>query len=127
MHKSFHSYTVRARQGTSQNSRDLRSSGAKSAGASLRRYNEASFIQHVQDILESWTTHLNNSSLILFRAAGPFNRTILFGGKCPPFDRNDPRLRALPFPTRRATFKEVKRVYDVLSSIEIYGNYLNYI
>lgn len=46
VHKTFHSYTVRARQGTSQNNRDGRLFGhTKSAGASLRRYNEAAFIQ----------------------------------------------------------------------------------
>ncbi|XP_051174741.1 ankyrin repeat and zinc finger domain-containing protein 1-like [Leptopilina boulardi] len=123
VHKTFHSYVVRARQGTSQNNRDGRLFGhTKSAGASLRRYNEAAFIQHVQDILESWTTHINNSSLILFRAVGPYNRSVLFGGKNPPLDKNDPKLRPLPFPTRRATFSEVQRVYDILSTMEIYGS-----
>ncbi|KAK2586340.1 hypothetical protein KPH14_010632 [Odynerus spinipes] len=124
VHKTFHSYTVRAKQGSAQTSRDSRTLGnhAKSAGASLRRYNEASLIQHVQEILESWKSHINNSSLILYRAVGPHNRTILFGGKTPPLDKNDPRLRPLPFPTRRATYNEVKRVYDVLSTMEIYGS-----
>ncbi|XP_043474158.1 ankyrin repeat and zinc finger domain-containing protein 1-like [Leptopilina heterotoma] len=123
VHKTFHSYVVRARQGTSQSNRDGRLFGhTKSAGASLRRYNEATFIQHVQDILESWTTHINNSSLILFRAVGPYNRSVLFGGKNPPLDKNDPKLRPLPFPTRRATFSEVQRVYDILSTMETYGS-----
>ncbi|XP_015524854.1 ankyrin repeat and zinc finger domain-containing protein 1 [Neodiprion lecontei] len=124
VHKTYHCYTVRAKQGGSQSSRDNRSAGThpKSAGASLRRYNEAALIQHIQEILESWTTHLVSSSLILYRAVGPQNRTVLFGGKNPPLDKNDPRLRPLPFPTRRATFNEVKRVYDILSSLEVYGS-----
>lgn len=124
VHKTFHSYTVRAKQGSAQTSRDGRVLGnhQKSAGSSLRRYNEASLIQHVQEILESWKTHINNSSLILYRAVGPYNRTILFGGKNPPLDKNDSRLRPLPFPTRRATYNEVKRVYDILSTMEIYGS-----
>jgi len=42
VHKTFHSYTVRAKQGGSQNSQDRTKGGCKSAGASLRRYNEAS-------------------------------------------------------------------------------------
>ena len=82
------------------------------------------YFQHVQDILESWSSHINNSSLILYRAVGPYNRTVLFGGKNPPLDKNDLRLRPLPFPTRRATFSEVKRVYEVLSSMDIYGTIL---
>jgi hypothetical protein len=43
VHKTFHCYTVRAKQGGSQSSADNRSgtSHPKSAGASLRRYNQA--------------------------------------------------------------------------------------
>ncbi|XP_036148838.1 ankyrin repeat and zinc finger domain-containing protein 1 isoform X2 [Monomorium pharaonis] len=118
VHKTFHSYTVRAKQGFAQSSR---TNHAKSAGASLRKYNEESLIRHVQEILESWSLHINNSSAILYRAVGPHNRTVLFGGKNPPLDKNDFRIRPLPFPTRRATFREVKRVYDILSTMEIYG------
>ncbi|XP_017890086.1 ankyrin repeat and zinc finger domain-containing protein 1-like [Ceratina calcarata] len=121
VHKTFHSYTVRAKQGFAQSSRTT-ANHQKSAGTSLRRYNEASLLQHVQEILESWSPHINGSSLILYRAVGPYNRTVLFGGKNPPLDKNDSRLRPLPFPTRRATFSEVKRVYDILSTMEIYGS-----
>ncbi|XP_015606848.1 ankyrin repeat and zinc finger domain-containing protein 1 [Cephus cinctus] len=124
VHKTFHSYTVRAKQGGAQCSRDMRTMGShpKSAGANLRRYNRASLIQHVQEILESWSTEIANSSLILYRAVGPYNRSVLFGGKNPSLDKNDSRLRPVPFPTARATFSEVKRVYDILSTMEIYGS-----
>lgn len=44
-HKTFHSYTVRAKQGGSQSSKDNSGRHAKSAGASLRRYNEQSLTQ----------------------------------------------------------------------------------
>ena len=39
---------------------DNKSGGShpKSAGASLRRYNEASLVQHVQDILVTWKDEL---------------------------------------------------------------------
>ncbi|XP_012257096.2 ankyrin repeat and zinc finger domain-containing protein 1-like isoform X2 [Athalia rosae] len=124
VHKTFHCYTVRAKQGSSQSSRDHRSAGThpRSAGASLRRYNEAALVQHVQELFESWATLLANSALVLYRAVGPHNRSVLFGGKNPPLDKNDPRLRPLPFPTRRATFNEVLRVYDILSTVEVYGS-----
>ncbi|XP_070166528.1 tRNA endonuclease ANKZF1 [Polyergus mexicanus] len=125
VHKTFHSYTVRAKQGFAQSSR-TNGNHAKSAGASLRRYNEASLIQHVQEILESWSMHINNSSAVLYRAVGPHNRMVLFGGKNPPLDKNNFRIRPLPFPTRRATFREVKRVYDVVSTMEIYGSAVDF-
>lgn len=46
VHKTFHCYTVRAGQGGSQSSRDGKSGGShpKSAGASLRRYNEQALV-----------------------------------------------------------------------------------
>lgn len=44
VHKTFHSYTVRAKQGFAQSSRTT-ANHPKSAGASLRRYNEASLLQ----------------------------------------------------------------------------------
>ena len=40
-HKTFHRYVVRAKRGTAQSSRDSQGNAPKSAGASLRRYNEA--------------------------------------------------------------------------------------
>ena len=44
-HKTFHSYTVRAKQGSSQSTRDSKGNHPKSAGASLRRYNEQALTQ----------------------------------------------------------------------------------
>ncbi|XP_046389702.1 ankyrin repeat and zinc finger domain-containing protein 1-like [Ischnura elegans] len=129
VHKTFHCYTVRASQGGAQGSRDSKSatSHPKSAGASLRRYNEASLIQHVQDIVQSWSEQLGKCSRIFWRAAGPHNQSVLFGGKMPPLSKSDPRLRSIPFPTRRPTFFEVQRVHKALSSLEIYGKADNYV
>ncbi|CAH0564012.1 unnamed protein product [Brassicogethes aeneus] len=121
LHKTFHCYTVRAGQGGSQSSRDGRSnSQPKSAGASLRRYNEQALIQHVKGIVEVWSEEIKKCSLISYRASGPYNRAVLFGGNAPLLDRADPRLRTIPFSTRRATYTEVQRVYNVLTSIQIY-------
>ena len=45
-HKTFHRYVVRAKRGTCQSSRDNKGNSApKSAGASLRRHNEAALAQ----------------------------------------------------------------------------------
>ncbi|XP_031781136.1 ankyrin repeat and zinc finger domain-containing protein 1 isoform X2 [Nasonia vitripennis] len=123
VHKAIHAYTIRAKQGFVQSSHDNRHSLniIKSAGANIRRQNEYKLTQQIQKVLESWSSYIEKSSLILYRAVGPCNRTKLFGGKNAPLNKNDPRLRPLPFPTRKATFNEVKRVYDILSNMEIYG------
>lgn len=124
VHKTFHCYTVRAKQGGSQSSKDSKGGGGnhpKSAGASLRRYNEASLLQHVRDIVSTWSDHLAGCHRVFYRAASG-NRAVLFGGRDPPLQRADPRLRSIPFPTRRATYAEVRRVHAVLSSLRLHGD-----
>ena len=119
VHKTFHSYTVRAKQGGSQGAADNKSSGGiKSAGASLRRYNEQQLVEHIQDILQEWKAELASCDLIFHRAASNNSRA-LFGGRRPGLTRGDPRLRNIPFPTKRATLKEVKRVQEVLARVEV--------
>eukprot|EP00063_Salmo_salar_P046414 XP_014021249.1 PREDICTED: ankyrin repeat and zinc finger domain-containing protein 1 isoform X3 [Salmo salar] len=121
-HKTFHRYTVRAKRGTAQGLRDAKNSShaPKSAGAALRRYNEAALVKEIQDLLESWSDHLTEASAIFLRAPS-HNKTMFLWGKAAPLDKKDPRIRTLPFPTRRATFSEIKRVHDVLSTLNVYG------
>ncbi|XP_034144833.1 ankyrin repeat and zinc finger domain-containing protein 1 [Esox lucius] len=120
-HKTFHRYTVRAKRGTAQGLRDAKNSShtPKSAGAALRRYNETALVKEVQDLLESWSEHLSDASAIFLRAPS-YNKTMFFSGKVALLDRKDPRIRTLPFPTRRATFREIKRVHDILSTLHVY-------
>ncbi|KAM6934330.1 tRNA endonuclease ANKZF1 [Xenentodon cancila] len=121
-HKTFHRYTVRAKRGTAQGLRDSqnRSHMPKSAGAALRRHNEAALVKDIQDLLVTWAEHLNEASAVFLRSPS-YNRGIFFGGSSPPLNKKDPRIRTLPFATRRATFREVQRVHDVLSTVQVYG------
>eukprot|EP00126_Sphaerothecum_destruens_P008298 Sdes_comp20168_c0_seq1m13336 len=53
--KTFHRYVVRKKRGTSQSFHDNSTGGkAKSAGASLRRYNEAAFKEDILAQFTSW-------------------------------------------------------------------------
>ncbi|XP_036431268.1 ankyrin repeat and zinc finger domain-containing protein 1 [Colossoma macropomum] len=121
-HKTFHRYTVRAKRGTAQSLRDAqnRSHAPKSAGAALRRYNEAALLKDIQDLLKSWAEYLKEASLIFLRTP-KYNRSVFFGGRGAPLEKKDRRIRSLPFATRRATFSEVQRVHNVLSTLHIYG------
>lgn len=120
-HKTFHRYTVRAKQGKSQGSRDSRGNAPRSAGATLRRHNESALIQDVQELLMSWTDHLKKCDLIFVRAPS-YNQQMLFSGKSSPLNRNDMRIRIVPFHTRRPTHNETRRVHEMLASVECYGN-----
>lgn len=123
LHKTFHTYTVRAKQGGSQSARDGKQKGSqpKSAGASLRRHNEMALVKDIQDLLQSWSEELQKCSAVFYRAPGA-NRAVLFSGKNPPFRKSDPRLRPIPFPTNRATYKEVLRVHRMLCTVECFGS-----
>ncbi|GAB1601105.1 ankyrin repeat and zinc finger domain-containing protein 1-like [Argonauta hians] len=120
-HKTFHRYTVRAKQGKSQGSRDGRGNAPRSAGASLRRHNESALVQDVQELLTSWSDTLKKCDLIFLRAPS-FNQQMLFSGKNPPLSRSDMRIRSIPFHTRRPTHNETCRVHEMLASVECYGN-----
>ncbi|XP_070584865.1 tRNA endonuclease ANKZF1 [Erythrolamprus reginae] len=120
-HKTFHRYTVRARRGTAQGMRDAQGTMPKSAGASLRRYNEAALLKEIQELLTSWTSYLKEAECIFLRAPH-HNQALFFSSKHGPLLRGDPRIRRIPFSTRRATFHEVERVHGILSSLLVYGN-----
>ena len=79
-----------------------------------------SLMQHIQGITEVWADHFRSCQLIFYRATSS-NKNALFSGKNSVLNRNDERLRTIPFPTKRATFNEVKRVHEVLSKVEILG------
>uniref|UniRef100_A0A8B9IH15 Ankyrin repeat and zinc finger peptidyl tRNA hydrolase 1 n=1 Tax=Anser cygnoides TaxID=8845 RepID=A0A8B9IH15_ANSCY len=121
-HKTFHRYTVRARRGTAQSLRDAQTPGAapRSAGASLRRYNEAALLKDIQDLLTAWAHHLKEAQRIFLRAPR-HNRALLFGGRNPPLSQGDPRICHIPLSTRRATLREVLRVHTTLASLQVYG------
>ncbi|KAF5295152.1 hypothetical protein FQR65_LT10540 [Abscondita terminalis] len=123
LHKTFHAYIVRAGQGGAQSSRDNRGGAAKSAGATLRRYNEMTLTQHIHDIVRAWKPEIDKSGIIIYRATGPFNQSILFGGKTPLLDRSDSRLKTIPFATKRATFSELKRVHALLTTATVYTSH----
>lgn len=76
--------------------------------------------QDIQDLLGSWSEHLKESAAIFIRAPS-YNKGIFFGGRAAPLDKKDPRVHSIPFATRRATFHEVQRVHEVLSTVHVYG------
>jgi len=77
-------------------------------------------LQHIQELLASWKSSIAESNLIFYRAAGS-NANILFGGKIPPLNRDSPKVRRIPLPTKRPTFNEVKRVHSFLTTAHVYG------
>ncbi|KAF2456533.1 hypothetical protein BDY21DRAFT_347478 [Lineolata rhizophorae] len=118
-HKTFHRYTTRRKQGGSQATNDAKGA-AHSAGASLRRYNEAALTADVRQLLAEWRDLIDMAEMLFIRASGSQNRRTLFG----PYDgqvlrSNDPRIRGFPFSTRRATQLELMRAFVELTRVKI--------
>ncbi|KAK1336660.1 hypothetical protein QTO34_002694 [Cnephaeus nilssonii] len=124
-HKTFHRYTVRAKRGTAQGLHDARGGASRSAGANLRRYNEAALYKDVRDLLAEpgWAKALGEAGTILLRAPRS-GRSLFFGGQGAPLQRGDPRLWDIPLATRRPTFKELQRVFHKLTTLHIHDGFL---
>ncbi|KAG1708208.1 hypothetical protein DVH05_024891 [Phytophthora capsici] len=114
-HKTFQRYTTRRKQGGAQSTSDA-SGKAKSAGATLRRYNEAALKQDVSALLNEWKDVLKDVELI-FLSSGKTDRSTFFPEKNAVLHSDDKRVRRIPFATFRPTFEEVCRVRSDLNSV----------
>lgn len=120
-HKTFSRYTARAKQGGSQAARDSQQprNAPKSAGAQLRRYNEAALVQDVRGLLTEWKDHLREADFIFLRCSSYHSK--IFYGTEGLLSKSDTRIKGVPFLTHRPTLAEVQRVHHKLSSILFEG------
>lgn len=128
-HKAFHRYTTRRKQGGSQAAQDATGRFAKSAGAQLRRYNEAALGDDVRGLLDSpgWRELVSRSEKVWVRAGARAARGLLWSwegtkaSRGSPLEaaRTDGRLGSLPFPTRRPTIGETVRCFLELAKVKI--------
>lgn len=82
----------------------------------MRRYNEAALEQEIRDLLASWSGYMEEAAAIFIRTP-KYSKGVFMGGKGALFSKDDPRLRPIPFTTRRPTLKEVKSVHAKLAAI----------
>ncbi|EXJ83757.1 hypothetical protein A1O1_07383 [Capronia coronata CBS 617.96] len=120
VHKTFHRYTTRRKQGGSQSANDNAKGNAHSAGSSIRRYNEMALETDIRNVLVEWRELIESAELLFIRATGSANRRTLFG----PYDGqvlrgNDKRIRGFPFSTRRATQAELLKSFNELTRLKV--------
>jgi hypothetical protein len=114
-HATAHRYVVRAKAGGRQSAKDGTGKAIKSAGSSLRRYNEAALDADIQGALTAWAPALSQCSLIFAHAPGQANAASVFGRGG--LARADARVRPVPFPVRRPTLSEAQRVVRTLLTV----------
>jgi len=115
--KSFHRYVVRRGQGKAQSANDNSNGKANSAGAQIRRHNEKMLREEIGELLKSWSTHLKCASRV-FVSISKTNQSLLFQ-EPQVLSKSDPRIRKVPFPTRRPTLKEAQAVAQKLAAVQV--------
>ncbi|KAG7093776.1 hypothetical protein E1B28_007423 [Marasmius oreades] len=118
VHKTFHRYTTRRKQGGSQSANDNAKGPAKSAGALLRRYGEQALRDDIRNLIETWSDEINDCELIFIRASVSNRKIFLDYDGCV-ISKGDSRLRTIPFPTRRPTQSEITRCLKELTIAKI--------
>ncbi|KAF7973653.1 hypothetical protein HWV62_14740 [Athelia sp. TMB] len=118
LHKTFHRYTTRRKQGGSQGLNDNAKGNAKSAGAQLRRYGELSLQSDIRTLLSDWAEDLEGCERIFIRASGANRRIFLGDYEGSVLTKKDERLRGFPFPTRRPTQGELARCLGELARVK---------
>ncbi|KAI3741240.1 hypothetical protein L1987_58911 [Smallanthus sonchifolius] len=120
-HKTFHRYVIRAKSGKKQSSKDASGKIAHSAGASIRRHNELALKKDIRELLAAWK-HYFDASLCIFIHAPSDNRQLLFEGETPYFSCQKNAIRRIPLTVRRPTFKEARRLYNILTQVSTEPN-----
>lgn len=77
---------------------------------------QAALTRDIQETMRAWAPQLQQCALIFVHAPSA-NAAPLFHGEAPPLGRGDPRVRSVPFTTRRPTFSETKRVAQTLLTV----------
>ncbi|KAJ1905756.1 hypothetical protein IWQ60_012214 [Tieghemiomyces parasiticus] len=114
-HKTIQRYTTRRKQGGAQSKNDRAKGAAHSAGASLRRHNQAALEREVRDILERrWRPWVAHSSHIFAAVPRSERRTYLADPDLFDFTAN---VHSVPFATARPTLEAVERVYARLTAV----------
>eukprot|EP00796_Vickermania_ingenoplastis_P005467 gene5467-3941_t len=133
VHKAFQRYVVRKKQGGKQSSAQKDGGSFGSIGSQIRAAQEVKWRIDVRDLLLEWKRFIDASSVILYAAPGPSNRSILVDfslvprgasdsktAELPsPVSVKDPRVRKVPITTHRPSFAEVQRIYDEVNAVNI--------
>lgn len=120
-HKTFKRYVTRKKQGKRQSNKDKSGHRPRSMGSQIRRKEETLFNNEVQKLIKEWKYYIDDASLIFLHAPGHNRFLICFEDG--PLDKNDTRIRNIPFPTHTPTLKGAKEAYNKLTSITIsFGN-----
>lgn len=111
IHKTFHRYTVRAKQGGAQSSEGK----ARSVGGRMRLHGERRLAEEVKDLMRSWATDLEQCDSIFIAASKTMVGTLIGSRERPLVPHS--RVRRLPLDIGKPTLEAVANAHWRLASV----------
>jgi len=114
-HKALTRYMVRKKRGKSQLTY-LQQKGKSRAGSRIRLRESVEFFEEINRRLALWQDDLQGSADIFYSCPVRLLNELFSSKIAPPFDRQDPRLKKIPFDVRPPNHKELLRINYLLTS-----------
>jgi hypothetical protein len=114
-HKTLNKYMVRKKQGKSQLTY-LRQKGKSRAGSRIRLKESLEFFEEINHKLIDWKEHINKAAFIFYSCPIRLTNELYLARTPPPFERNDKRLRKIPFHVKTPNHKELMHINYLINS-----------
>ncbi|KAJ4455857.1 hypothetical protein PAPYR_9063 [Paratrimastix pyriformis] len=115
VHTSFKHYVNRQKQGGRQMTHDKKAR-PKSIGSEIRRWNEEAHQEKIRQTLTEWAPRIAQCDVVFLCAPGENRRILYFEGS--PLHAH-PRVRNVPFTCHKAIYREVQRIHQLVTQVQI--------
>ena len=117
VHTTSSRYTVRKGQGKAQSAQDGQRR-PKSIGSQLRRAGEQMLKEDITNMVKKWKTMIDNCALI-FLSTPKASQKDFYESVGSVFEKDDPRIRRVPFDAGKPSFENVCIIYDVVMTVRL--------
>jgi hypothetical protein len=114
-HKTLTKYMVRKKQGKSQLTY-LRQKGKSRAGSRIRLKESLEFFEEINNKLIDWKEHINRAAVIFYSCPIRLTNELYLARTPPPFERNDKKLKKIPFHVKTPNHKELMHINYLINS-----------
>jgi hypothetical protein len=114
-HKTLTKYMVRKKQGKSQLTY-LRQKGKSRAGSRIRLRESMEFFEEINSKLIDWKENIRKASVIFYSCPIRLTNELYLAKQKPPFERQDKRLKKIPFHVKTPNHKELIHINYLLNS-----------
>ncbi len=114
-HKALTKYMVRKKRGKAQLTY-LRQKGKSRAGSRIRLRESMEFFEEINSRLIDWKENIKKASMIFYSCPVRLTNELYLASPQPPFERQDKRLKKIPFHVNPPNHKELMHINYLLNS-----------